>query len=493
MKSLTSRLRLVLPLLASGLAANIASAQPDDATGVTFTTLHSFCLQSGCPDGTEVQAGLIQTTTGDLYGTTYLGGDTSGDTNCAPSGCGTIFKITPSGALTTVYSFHCLGPCSAFPTAGLIQAANGELYGTTAEGARSSGSIFRMNPGGAPAIVYSFGLQAGDGEGPDAAMIQTANGNLYGTTYDGGSGAYGTVFKITPGGTLTTLYSFCYQTSCAGGANPSVGLIQAANGDIYGTSLGGIYSASCLLGCGTVFKITPAGMLTTLYSFCSQAGCTDGQGPSSLVQAGNGDLYGTTAAGGIANVSCTYGGCGTIFKITSTGTLTTVYSFCSNGGACTDGFAPLGGLVQAASGNLYGTTAAGGAHDHGTIFKITPSGALSTLYSFCAQAECPDGFNPGALVQATNGIFYGTTNNGGASANCDGGCGTIFALSTGQAPFVETRPTIGVVGEVVTILGYKLTGTTSVTFNGIPAAFTVDAATAITTTVPTARPQARSR
>jgi uncharacterized repeat protein (TIGR03803 family) len=226
-------------------------------------------------------------------------------------------------------------------------------------------------------------------------------------------------------------------------------------------------------------------MLTTLYSFCSKSGCTDGADPlSALIQATNGDLYGTTASGG---VNCAVGGvipgCGTIYKITPGGALTTLYSFCSLY-ECADGETPQqGALVQGEDGDFYGTTPFG--LNNGTIFKITPRGKLTTLYSFCSLSECADGEVPFAgLVQATNGIIYGTTYNGGTGTSCSGGCGTVFSLSTGQAPFVETVPTIGVVGERVRILGYKLTGATTVTFNGVPAAFTVDAETEITTKVP---------
>jgi uncharacterized repeat protein (TIGR03803 family) len=154
--------------------------------------------------------------------------------------------------------------------------------------------------------------------------------------------------------------------------------------------------------------------------------------------------------------------------------------FCTQAG-CPDGAYPQGALVQTANGDLYGTTGIGGANGAGgTIFKITPTGSQTTLYSFCAQSGCADGEYPTAgLIQGTNGKFYGTTYFGGAD-----NFGTVFALSTVQAPFVETRPTIGVAGEVVTIVGYELAGATSVTFNGIPAAFKVDASTAITTSVP---------
>jgi uncharacterized repeat protein (TIGR03803 family) len=261
------------------------------------------------------------------------------------------------------------------------------------------------------------------------------------------------------------------------------GLVQAANEDFYGTTASGGAN-----GRGAVFKITPSGMLTTLYSFCSQKGCRDGSFPvSALVQATNGDLYGTTYYGG---ANCAPDGCGTVFKISMSGTLTRLHSFCSQSG-CPDGGHPTAGLIQATDGNLYGTTSVGGANDlrgGGTIFKITPSGTLTTLYSFCSQSGCPDGSGPAAgLVQATNGAFYGTTYSGGANDTCSGplpGCGTVFSLSVGLGPFVKTQTTAGKVGGVVRILGTDLTGATSVTFNGTPAAFTLVQPSEISTTVP---------
>src|ERR1039457_6042894 len=316
-----------------------------------------------------------------------------------------------------------------------------------------------------------------DGAGPSAALIQATDGNLYGTAYVGGANYYGTVFKITPSGTLTTLYSFCSRTNCTDGGNPSAALVQAAHGDFYGTTYeGGVHCNA--FGCGTVFKITPSGTLMTLYNFCPRSGCPDGLHPSAeLVQAANGDLYGTTSEGG-AN------GLGTVFKITPSGTLTTLYSFCSQGFPCTDGYGPSG-LVQATNGDFYGTTGFGGANNDGTVFEITPSGTLTTLYSFCSQSGCPDGQSPNAgLVQATNGDLYGTTLNGGG-ANNDG---TVFSLSVGLGPFVETRPRSGEVGTVVEILGTDLTGTTSVSFNGTAATFTVNlSGSAISTTVQPSR------
>ena len=177
---------------------------------------------------------------------------------------------------------------------------------------------------------------------------------------------------------------------------------------------------------------------------------------------------------------------GTIFKITPNGALTTLYRFCSQSG-CTDGNSPYGALVQATNGDLYGATEIGGANctfpytGCGTVFKITPSGTLTTLYSFCAQSGCPDGQQPAtALIQATNGDLFGTASLGGAD-----GDGTVFSLSVGLGPFVETQTTSGKVGAAVKILGTDLTGATSVSFNGTAATFTVISPSLITTTVPT--------
>ena len=252
---------------------------------------------------------------------------------------------------------------------------------------------------------------------------------------------------------------------------------------MYGTTFaGGVSTKPCSnvanVGCGTVFRITPSGALTTLYSFCSQSGCTDGANPQvGLVQATDGNFYGTTN--------------GTVFKITPSGTLTTLYSFCSQTG-CTDGVYPYAGLVQATDGDFYGTTFGGGVNGTdcgsggcGTVFKITPSGTLTTLYSFCPQGlVCKDGRSPAAaLVQDTNGMLYGTTTLGGTTG-CVNGCGTVFSLSLGLGPFVKTQPASARVGGFVQILGTNLTGATSVSFNGTPAVFRVVLNSWIKTTVP---------
>ncbi len=214
---------------------------------------------------------------------------------------------------------------------------------------------------------------------------------------------------------MTTLYSF----GGSDGSGPWAGLIQATDGNFYGTTTqGGAY------GDGTVFKITPSGALTTLHSFAG----SDGSSPyAGLIQGTDGNFYGTTYYGGAATWCYGYAGCGTIFRITPSGTLTTLHSF--DGG---DGAWPQAGLLQANDGNFYGTALTGGATTFcygypgcGTIFKITPSGTLTTLYSF----QGSEGAIPiGGLIQASDGKFYGTTEGGGDTVDCQGGCGTIFRL-----------------------------------------------------------------
>jgi uncharacterized repeat protein (TIGR03803 family) len=408
-------------------------------------------------DGVSPWAGLVQANNGHLYGTTVGGG---------ADGNGTAFTITTSGTLTSFAVNY-----GMLPYGGLVQAAEGYLYGTTsAGGAVFGGTIFKITPSGTLTTLYSFCSQSGcaDGSAPYATLIQAPNGNLYGTTMGGGANRDGTVFSITPAGTLTTLYSFCSQSGCSDGASPEAPLVQATNGDFYGTTNNGGGAS----GSGTVFKITSTGTLTTLYTFCSQGGsfCGDGANPSAgLVLSSNGNFYGTTYSGG-AN------GIGTVFELTPTGTLTTLYSF---GSQSDDGISP-NALVEASNGDFYGTTEIGGANSAGTIFTITPSGTLTTLYSFCSQTSCTDGADPqGGLIQDTHGNFYGTTYGGGTN-----GDGTVFTLATGLGPFVESQPTFGRVGTAVNILGSGLTGATSVTFNGTAAVFKVVSNSEITTTVP---------
>ncbi|MGA7414266.1 MAG: choice-of-anchor tandem repeat GloVer-containing protein [Bryobacteraceae bacterium] len=379
--------------------------------------MHSFDGTGGA----KPTAALVQATNGDLYGTTFQGG-----VDGLPNPTGTAFKLSPSGGLMTLHNFcsqrNSAGDCldGANPTQPLFQAANGDLYGMTYYAGDNTfcpnqcGVIFKMTLSGTLLTLYSFcpdgkGILCTDGEQPyGVGLIQAPDKHFYGTTTYGGSikaidwridYGCGTVFQITPSGTLTTLHTFC-----ADGSLPMTGLTRAFNGDFYGTTTSGGTGCAGNGGCGTVFKITASGTLTTLYSFCTQTGCPDGKGPNTaLIQADNGDIYGTTPSGGAT-------GGGTIFQITKAGTLTTLYSFCALTG-CADGKNSTG-LIQGSDGNLYGTTSAGGAYGEGTVFEFT-DGMLTTFYSFCATSGCPDGASPNALVQHTNGAFYGTARRGG--------------------------------------------------------------------------------
>jgi uncharacterized repeat protein (TIGR03803 family) len=330
--------------------------------------------------------------------------------------CATTAVPLTAQTFTTLHNFNYTDGDD--PQGGLVQATDGNLWGTTyGGGATGAGTVFKITPSGTLTTVYSFCAQSGcpDGAFPYAALVQATNGSLYGTTTGGGANGDGTVFRITTGGVLTTLHNF----DGTDGYLPQTALVQATNGNLYGMTLQGGAN-----GDGSVFKITPTGTLTTLYSFCSLSGCADGKTPlSALIQATNGNLYGTTFVGG-AN------GYGTVFKITPSGTLTTLLSFdyAVNGGN------PEAGLVEATNGNLYGTTADGFAPggNYGTFFEITPSGTLTTLRSFCTKSNCADGYlSDAAMVQATDGNLYGTTVLGGANCIPAGGCGTIFKITTG--------------------------------------------------------------
>jgi uncharacterized repeat protein (TIGR03803 family) len=411
-------------------------------------------------DGTNGTNGadLIQGPDGNLYGTTGGG-----------AGAGLLFKMTPAGKLTPVYNFCSESECADGNGPGdLVLGTDGNFHGgTDFGGAFGFGTLFKITKKGTLTTLYNF--DGGDG-GSFKYLVQGSGGNFYGTTTNGGNvtecngNGCGTVFKIAPSGTLTTLYNFCGETGCADGAILFDSLVQGPNGEYYGATWGGGPANA-----GTLFAITREGTLATLYSFCAvnYPFCADGINPITLVWGGDGNFYGTTASGG-ANA-------GTVFKITPRGTLTTIYNFCTLIG-CTDGSGPRDGLILGSDGNFYGTTYYGGVYNQGTVFQITPTGVLNTLHSF----DGTDGSYPISLLfQATNGTFYGTTSIGGSS-----GAGTIFSLSVGLGPCVEIAPISGKVGTKVIILGNKLKGTTSVMFNGAAAVFNVVSGTEITATVP---------
>jgi uncharacterized repeat protein (TIGR03803 family) len=418
----SGRLQRVCIVTAFWIATTMASPAQ------SFTTVHNFAgpAQGGSWPG----SGLTQGVDGNLYGTTSAGGGGS-----CTFGCGTIFKVSPQGTLTMLYSFQ---EPEWGPSSGLIQANDGNFYGTTAYGGGSSncyayngcGTVYKITPEGGMTTLYSFSELAA----PLSGVIQASDGNFYGTTYYGGGGSCtfgcGTIFQLTPEGTLTTLTSFAGTNLSAPG-----GLVQATDGNLYGTTLsGGEGSAYRLVGNGSVFEITPGGTLTMLYSFCAQTNCTDGGGPGTLIQAANGNFYGTTLYGG-AN------GKGTVFEITAGGTLTTIYSFCSQPD-CTDGNEPTG-LMQASDGNFYGTTLHGSSGG-GTIFEIN-AGKLTRIYKFSPSGGVyPDGANPNAgVMQAADGSFYGTATYGGTRSDCTDGCGTVFTFGLPAATLSRTSLNLG--------------------------------------------------
>ncbi len=502
-------------------------------------TLKSLLSFDGTDGQTPMSESLVQGLDGDLYGTTEYGGAYNN---------GTVFKITAAGALTTIWSFCKESGCpdGSRPTASLTLVIGGNFYGTTAAGgAHGFGSVFKITPAGVLTTIYSFCSLGGcaDGITPNS-VVQGTDGNIYGTTVHGGTGGCGgchgggVFFKLTPAGVLTVLHNFC-TGSCTDGNNPSPGVVQGTDGNFYGTAISGGTT-----GAGTVFKLTPAGAVTTLYTFCQLTGCADGINPAApLVQGTDGNFYGTTD-GDDSND-------GTVFKITSAGKLTTIHSFGTNN----DGGVPLAGLIQANDGNFYGTTftAFHDANCCGTIFKITPAGALTTLITFTGT----DGNGPYGLVQDTGGPFYGVTYNGGTSnlgtvfrlstgraasvelvtnygkvgktidilgqgltgataVSFDGVAATFNNVSetymTATVPagaltgtvtvttftgslksnhifrvtpqFTSFSPASAAVGSVVTITGVSLKQASNVTIGGKAAAFTVVSDTKVTATVP---------
>lgn len=352
---------------------------------------------------------LIQASDGNFYGTTLNGGGVSS---------GVVFELTANGDITDLTDFG--NSDDLFPYAGVVQGSDGNFYGTTWQGA-IAGTVYQVTPSGSLTTLYTFCSESNcaDGGEPFAPLLQASPGTFYGTTTIGGSKGYGTVFAITSAGLLTTLHSFHFKD----GAVPVGGLILAKDGSFYGTTLYGGVSGN-----GTVFEITAAGKLKTLYSFCPQKKCTDGANPyAGLLQASDGNFYGTTYGGGV-------GGDGTVFRITASGKLMTLYSFCSKK-SCVDGAKPFAGVIQATDGNFYGTTSSGGSKNQGTIFQITSSGGLTTLHSFCMKKNCVDGTEPtGGLLQASSGIFYGTTTDGGRHE-----FGTVYSLSLGLASRTARR------------------------------------------------------
>lgn len=380
--------------IALALAAGITvSAQPP-----TFTVLHSFAGPTG--DGANPAGALIMDAAGNFYGTTAFGGIT----NCGVNGlvgCGTVFKIDAAGNETVLYRFS--GPDGAIPAAGLVMDAAGNLYGTTVNGGGAGpcrigcGTVFKLDPSGNETVVHAF-TGGPDGGNPTAPLIMDSSGALYGTTGFGGivpcgviQAGCGTVFKLDPAtGQEMVLHSF----TRAEGGEPSAALIMDTAGNFYSTTF-----RAGPFGVGTVFKLDPLGNLTVLHGFTD--GIDGGNSAASLIMDTAGNLYGTTETGGAFLF-------GTVFELSPSGTLTPIHAFTggSDGGSLALEGVPSAGLIMDPAQNLYGAVSSGGDGGFGTVFKIDTANTFTVLHSFTGGS---DGGNPIAnLIMDAGGNFLST-------------------------------------------------------------------------------------
>ena len=418
---------------------------PTAGGGWTEKVLHSF--NKNGTDGAHPHAGLVMDAAGNLYGTTFANGTYNH---------GTVFELTRAagGGWTekVLYSFNNNGTDGTNPEAGLIFDTAGNLYGTTYQGGTYSiGTVFELTPtaggGWTEKVLYSFNNNGTDGTNPEAGVILDAGGDLYGTTYSGGTYNNGTVFELTPtaGGGWTEQVLHHFNLNGTDGANPEAGLIFDAAGNLYGTTDGGGAYGGFYGGDGTVFELTPtAGGGWTEEVLHNFGNSTDGINThAGLIFDTAGNLYGTTDEGGAyGNSDNAYGasGYGTVFELTPTAgggwTEEVVHSFNFNG---TDGASPHAGLIFDAAGNLYGTTTVSGTYSVGTVFELTPTAGggwtEKVLYNFnsplaSARRAGADGAFPYAsLIFDVAGNLYGTTNQGGTQDTEFGGVGTVFELT----------------------------------------------------------------
>jgi len=430
----------------------------------TFSVLHDFLGGNSADGCNPTYSGIVaQGRDGNMYGTTENGGAPSFTNNV-----GTVFQVTPAGALNVIYSFPSSETEGWLPFSGLTLGTDGNFYGTTyyyglPENVSYFGSVFQITPGGSRTYLYKF-TGGSDGRYPTAPPIQGTDGNWYGTT-QGDPRNPGSVYRLTPSGQFKSLHQFVL------GEMPEDPLVLATDGNFYGTTHYGGTTNN-----GSVFRITPAGTFTVIYGFDANHG---GAPYSPLIQGADGNFYGTTTGGGSASG-------GVVFKLTSAGKITVLNNFVQGDTPSV----PIAGLVQATDGYLYGTTgqgnSQGGTTSNGTVFrmKAIPS-TPSYLHDF---DQYPTGSDPqDTLLQHTNGILYGDTISGGVP---NVGCGVFYSWNQGLKPFVSLLSTSGKVGDIpnpIGILGQGFKGTSAVFFNGVSAAFTLDTTypdTYLTATVP---------
>jgi uncharacterized repeat protein (TIGR03803 family) len=433
--SLGSVVRWVAALLATVAVTAVLSTAQTVKDVVIFTGDNDL----GAPGGI-----LTEGLTAEIYGTCPNVNDTYGS----------IFSLTPSGSLANLYTFN--AATGYYAAGGLTLVSDGNFYGAAVGGGTANdGVLYRISPRGTYTVLHNF-LGGSDGAGPGGAPIEALDGNFYGTAGGAIEVSPATVYKYTPSGTLTTIFQF----NNAQGKFIGAPVIQGSDGNLYGTASQGGASDN-----GSIYKLSTSGILLYLYSFPGGKYGKFPYGP--LIQASDGNYYGTTNYGGNA------GDYGTVFKMDQQGVVSILYNF--KGSA--DGSRPFGGVMQATDGNLYGTTSASGTNGYGTIFRISLTGKFKALYSFTAAiGETP--VSP--PLQHTNGLFYGSL-----PFSSTYGYGAIYSLDMGLGPFITFVRSIGKVGQTVEILGHALEGTTEVTFNGVPASsFTVVSETYMTAVVP---------
>jgi uncharacterized repeat protein (TIGR03803 family) len=378
------------------------------AQAQTFTTLYNF---TGGSDGAAPYAGVNRDPAGNLYGTTEYGGDMS----CyAPYGCGVVYEVNSAGTETVLHTFSG-NPDGLGPTTPMVRDKAGNIYGTTYFGGSSSGcygsgcgTVFKIDSAGSETVLYSF-TGGSDGCSPWQGLVVDKAGNLYGTALECGSSGYGTIFEVDSTGHFTVLHSF----SGLDGAYPSGGhLTMDKFGNLYGLAgSGGAY------GCGVLYKRSKNGTFTLLHSF--EGATSDGCGPSgSVVQDEAGNLYGTTEYGG------SYFDYGTIWRVSKTGKETILHHFAAGS---SDGGNPVAGVARDSKGNLYGVASWGGANDYGVLYELRACGKLTLLHSFNSS----DGAYPyGEVLRTCNGTLFGTTMYGGSGSCSNGvfsGCGTTWS------------------------------------------------------------------
>ncbi len=408
----------LIPVLSVLLLIAAPSAQAQ-----TETLLYSF----NSTDGSSPYAGgLIFDGAGNLFGTTWMGGD---------YGYGAVFQLVPGNGGWTenvLHSFNDNGEDGYHPYAGLILDTAGNLYGTTVEGgAYGAGTVFQLTPGlggvWTETMLHNFNNNGKDGAGPLAGLTLDADGNLYGTTENGGAHGGGTVFQLALGARGKWKEKILHNFNGTDGGFPFAGVIFDAEGNLYGTTYGG--GASGKTPFGTVFQLKREGNGGWAEKVLHAFNGTDGGYPeASLIFDADGNLYGTANGGGASGETCAEYGCGTVFQLAPPGikgkwTETVLHIFSDDG---TDGYNPASGLIFDAAGNVYGTTNGGGTFFLGSVFELTPEAGGTTWtetvpWSF---GNSNDGFDPYAgLVFDTAGNLYGTTHQGG-----DFGYGAVFEI-----------------------------------------------------------------